>query len=145
MYTLTSMPFMLSLDYPKLVSLHGPLPSALPYQTPLPFVYLTCRPPVHLPAFSPALAHSIMPISSLSHSEVTFIHLQLPEGDFLREIFPRTTNILHPPHLFQSLMWQTCLTAHSQDLPKQLTCKTYIISKSRLWFWSNVVGHPQPT
>lgn len=78
---------MLSLDSPKPVSLHGPLSSALQYQTPLPLVYLNCRSPVHLPGFSPSVAHSIMPVSSLSHSEVTFICLQSPEGNFLRGFF----------------------------------------------------------
>jgi len=87
MYTLTSMPFMLSLDCSKVVSHHGPLPSALQYQTPRPFVCLTCRPPAHLPVFFPLLAHSIIPVSSLSHLEVTFFCLQLLGGDFLREIF----------------------------------------------------------
>lgn len=144
MYTLTSMPFLLSFDCPKLLSLHGPLPSALPYQLSS-FVHLTCRPPVHLPAPFPSFAHSVLLVTSVSLTQrsLSFV-CNYQRVIFSRNfIFSRTANILQLLHLFQSLMWQTCLTSHRTFWNSLV--QDWYSSKPCLWFQSNVVGHPQPT
>lgn len=144
MITLTSMPFLLSFDCPKLLSLHGPLPSALPYQPPL-----ICPSHLQTPSSFTCPFPFICSFHSARYFSLSFkghFHLfAITRGWFSQGIFffSRTANILQLLHLFQSLVWQTCLTSHRTFWNSLV--QDWYSSKPCLWFQSNVVGHPQPT
>lgn len=104
------------------------------------FLCLACRAPAHLPAFSPWLVHSVMPISPLCHLEAPFTCLQLPEADFLREISFKYYN--YPSAIsLQSLTWQTCLATHRTSLNSSLARPTdlrKVLKKCSWWASSNL-------